>query len=164
VPSDRVYSRLSMALPDRILTAIGKLNVPLYRASRGRLMNKVGRAPVLLLTTTGRRSGQRRTAPVVYLADGERLIVIGSNAGNERTPAWALNLRANPDAQVETGGNRRAVRARVTAGEERAELWRRCNEQYAGFEDYKARTSRDIPVFVLERPERRPSEPGPPKT
>ncbi|MEX1140925.1 MAG: nitroreductase family deazaflavin-dependent oxidoreductase [Thermoleophilaceae bacterium] len=148
--SDRAYSRFSMALPDGALRAIGKLNVPLYRATGGRLFGKLDRAPVLLLTTTGRKSGQRRTAPVVYLEDGDRLVVIGSNAGNERTPAWALNLRANPDAEVEVGSERRRVRARVAEGDERAELWRRVNEQYAGFDGYAARTTRDIAVFVLE--------------
>jgi deazaflavin-dependent oxidoreductase (nitroreductase family) len=110
----------------------GKLNVPLYRATGGRLMGKVGKAPVLLLTTTGRKSGEPRTAPVLYLADGERLIVIGSNAGNARTPAWSLNLKANADAEVEFGRECRRVRARVAEGEERVELWRRANDQYAG--------------------------------
>jgi deazaflavin-dependent oxidoreductase (nitroreductase family) len=128
----------------------GRLNVPVYRATKGRLMGRVGRAPVLLLTTTGRRSGEPRTAPVVYLADGERYVVIGSNAGNTRAPAWALNLRANPGAEVEVRGDRRRVRARVAEGEERADLWRRMNEQYAGFDDYRVRTTRDISVFVLE--------------
>jgi F420H(2)-dependent quinone reductase len=150
VPSDRFYTRFSTSLGTTGLRWAGKLNVPLYRATGGRLMSKVGRAPVLLLTTTGRRSGQKRTAPVVYLADGERMIVIGSNAGNTRAPAWALNLEANPAAEVEVGRRRTAVRARVAEGEERAELWRKSNQQYAGFDDYDARTDRDIAVFVLE--------------
>jgi F420H(2)-dependent quinone reductase len=150
MPSDRAWSRFSTGLGDRGLRALGKLNVPLYRATRGRLMGKVGDAPVLLLTTTGRKSGEPRTAPVVYLADGDRHVVIGSNAGNPRMPAWALNLRANPEAEVEVYADRRPVRARVAEGEERAELWRRMNEQYAGFDDYRARTDREIWVFVLE--------------
>jgi F420H(2)-dependent quinone reductase len=150
VPSDRAYSRFSMAIPAGALTALGKLNVPLYRASRGRLFGRIGRAPVLLLTTTGRRSGEPRTAPVLYLADGERMVVIGSNAGNERPPAWSLNLQSNPDADVEIRGARRKVRARVAEGEEREELWRRMNDQYGGFDRYSARTPRDIPLFVLE--------------
>jgi deazaflavin-dependent oxidoreductase (nitroreductase family) len=128
----------------------GKLNVPVYRATRGRLFGRIGRAPVLLLTTTGRRSGKVRTAPVLYLADGERLVVIGSNAGNERPPAWALNLRANPEAEVQVRGTRRKVRARLAEGDERDELWRRMNEQYAGFDHYRARTGRDIDLVVLE--------------
>jgi deazaflavin-dependent oxidoreductase (nitroreductase family) len=150
VVSDSFNARLSMAMPAGMLRALGKLNVPLYRLTRGRVLGKVGQAPVLLLTSTGRRSGQRRTAPVVFLADGERLIVIGSNAGNTNTPAWSLNLQANPEAEVEIGGQRRSVTARVAEGEERAELWRRSNEQYNGFAAYEARTPRDIKLFVLE--------------
>jgi len=151
VPSDHSLSRFTMALPAGMVRALGKLNVPIYRATRGRLMNSVGRAPVLLLTSTGRRSGKQRTAPVVYLDDGERLIVIGSNAGNLNEPGWSHNLKANPDAEVEIRGKRWRVRARVAEGDERAELWRRMNEQYAGFDDYERRTSRNIVVFVLER-------------
>jgi deazaflavin-dependent oxidoreductase (nitroreductase family) len=139
-----------MSMPAGMLRALGKLNVPVYRLTRGRVLGKVGKAPVLLLTSTGRRSGQQRTAPVVYLADGANVIVIGSNAGNERAPAWSFNLKANPDADVEIYGERRAVRARIAEGEERAELWRKMNAQYAGFDDYEERTSRDIAVFVLE--------------
>jgi deazaflavin-dependent oxidoreductase (nitroreductase family) len=151
MPSDRSFSRFSMSLPPAVLRAAGKMNVPLYRATKGRLGSKVGRAPVLLLTTIGRRSGQQRTAPVLYLEDGgARLIVIGSNAGNERPPAWALNLVANPEAEVEVRSDRRQVRARVAEGHERADLWSKMNAQYGGFEDYRARTARDIFVFVLE--------------
>jgi len=113
-------------------------------------MGKVGKAPVLLLTSTGRKSGEPRTAPVVYLADGARLIVIGSNAGNPRSPAWSHNLKAKPDAEVEVGRERRQVRARIAEGEERVELWRKANEQYAGFDHYKEKTDRDIALFVLE--------------
>jgi len=139
-----------MTMPAGALRAMGRLNVPIYRATRGRVMGKVGRAPVLLLTTTGRRSGQLRTAPVVFVADGERVVVIGSNAGNTHAPAWSHNLKANPAAEIEIRGERRRVSARVTEGEERERLWRMMNEQYAGFEDYEARTSRDIAVFALE--------------
>lgn len=148
--SDRFYARISMAIGDAGLRAVGKLNVPLYRASRGRVLGHVGKLPVALLTTTGRRSGVLRTVPVVCMKDGPRLVVIGSNAGNARTPAWALNLEARPDAEVQLRGDRRKVRARVAAEPERSELWKRVNEQYGGFDEYKARTDRDIPVFVLE--------------
>jgi F420H(2)-dependent quinone reductase len=150
MPGDRFNSRLSRAMPAGALRAMGKLNVPVYRLTRGRLMGKISKAPVLLLTTTGRRSGQRRTTPVCYLADGQRYVVIGSNAGNERAPAWSLNLLASPDAELDVYGKRLAVSARVAEGEERAELWRRSNAQYTGFDDYRERTSREIKVFVLE--------------
>ena len=96
-----------------------------------------------------------KVASGVALADSDvrsanRVIVIGSNAGNERAPAWSYNLKATPDAGVEIYGERRAVRARIAEGEERADLWRKMNAQYAGFDDYEERTSRDIAVFVLE--------------
>jgi deazaflavin-dependent oxidoreductase (nitroreductase family) len=149
MPSDRTYTRLSTTSA-WALKAFGKLHIPLYRASGGRLFGRLDRAPVLLLTTVGRRSGRPRTAPVVYLAEGERLIVIGSNAGHEQAPAWSLNLEANPLAEVELGAERRNVLARIAAGEERAELWRKVNEMYSGFDDYSARTTREIRLFVLE--------------
>src|SRR4051794_10839179 len=124
MPSDRTWTRFTTGISARSLRTIGKLNVPIYKATRGRIMGKVNRAPVLLLTTTGRRSGQRRTAPVLYLSDGDRVVVIGSNAGNVRPPAWALNLLDGPDAEVQIRGERRQVRARVAEGEERDRLWR----------------------------------------
>jgi deazaflavin-dependent oxidoreductase (nitroreductase family) len=145
---------MSQAMGARGLRWAGRLNIPLYRLSGGRIFGRVNKAPVLLLTTTGRKSGRKRTAPVVYLKDGERLVVIGSNAGHSRAPAWSLNLKANPDAEVEVGREHRPVKARVAEGEERDDLWRRHNAQYSGFDEYEARTNRDIAVFVLERPER----------
>jgi F420H(2)-dependent quinone reductase len=150
MPSDRFYSQMSHSLGATGLRLVGKLNAPLYRLSGGRIGGKVGRAPVLLLTTTGRKSGQPRTAPVLYLADGDRFVVINTNAGNAKTPAWSLNLRADPDAEVEVGRRRVQVRARLAEGEERTELWRRHMEQYSGWEYYESKLDREIGVFVLE--------------
>jgi deazaflavin-dependent oxidoreductase (nitroreductase family) len=144
------YSRFSMSLPAGVLRGLGKMNVPVYRMTRGRVLGKVGRAPVLLLTSTGRRTGQSRTAPVLFLRDGGRIVVIGSNAGNTHAPAWSHNLKAHPEAEIEIRGERSLVRARVAEGEERSELWQKMNAQYDGFDDYEQRTSRDISVFVLE--------------
>ncbi|HEX4625399.1 MAG TPA: nitroreductase/quinone reductase family protein [Solirubrobacteraceae bacterium] len=149
--SDRIWTQFSEGLGAAGLRVAGKWNVPLYRATRGRLGGRVGRAPVLLLTTTGRKSGQERTAPVLYLADGDRHVVIGSNAGNRKAPAWALNLEASPEAAIQVGRRRGRVRARVAQGEERETLWRKMNVQYNGFDHYAGRTDRDIRVFVLER-------------
>ena len=149
--SDRAYARFSMALPDWGLRWVGKLNVPLYRLTRGRMFGRVGGSPVVLLTTTGRRSGEQRTAPVIFSRDGDSLVVIGSNAGNARAPAWALNLVANPDAEVQVGGDSWPVTARVTEGDERDRLWAKFNGEYSGFDDYDARTKRKIRVFALER-------------
>lgn len=139
-----------MAIGGTALRMIGKLNVPVYRATGGRLMGKVSRAPVLLLTTTGRRSGALRTAPVLYIRDGESYIVIGSNAGNDRGPAWALNLQAIPEAEVQVRGARQPVIAHLATGHERSRLWQLMNDQYTGFDEYMQSTSREIPVFVLQ--------------
>jgi deazaflavin-dependent oxidoreductase (nitroreductase family) len=150
MPSDRSWARFSNSLGARGLRWTGKLNVPLYRHSGGRIGGKVGKAPVLLLTTTGRKSGQKRTCPVVYLADGGNVVLIDTNAGNERLPAWSLNLGAEPEAEVEVGRKRRPVRARRAEGEERAELWRAHNIQYSGFDEYDAKLGREPSVWVLE--------------
>jgi deazaflavin-dependent oxidoreductase (nitroreductase family) len=147
---DRFYSRMSTGMGATGLRLTGKLNVPLYRLSGGRIGGKVGDAPVLLLTATGRKSGEPRTAPVLYLEDAERLIVIGSNAGHSNEPAWSLNLKANPDAEVEVGRKHSKVRARIAEGDERAGLWRKHVKQFDGFDLYKDRTDRDIAVFILD--------------
>jgi F420H(2)-dependent quinone reductase len=150
VLSDHAWSRFSISLGASGLKALGKFNVPIYRLTRGRVLGKVGKAPVLLLTSTGRRSGQPRTAPILYMDDGANVIVIGSNAGNRNEPAWSYNLKANPDAKIEIRGHKRLVTARVAEGEERRRLWDLMNVEYEGFNDYEQRTNRDIAVFVLE--------------
>ena len=150
MPSDHSWARLSNSLGATGLRLVGKLNAPLYRLSGGRVGGKLGKAPILLLTTTGRKSGQPRTAPVLYLADGDNFVVINTNAGNEKTPAWSLNLRANPEAAVEVGNKRVEVRSRLAEGEERAELWRRHMQQYSGWEFYESKLDREVGVFVLE--------------
>ena len=150
MPSDTFWSRFSNSLGAKGLRMTGKFNVPVYRLTGGRVGGKVGQAPICLLTTTGRKSGEPRTAPVVYLADGERVILIDTNAGNEKLPAWSHNLTANPEAEVELGRKRRAVRARVAEGDERAELWSRHIEQFAGFDFYLTKLERTPSVWVLE--------------
>ncbi len=150
MPSDTFWSRFSNSLGAKGLRMTGKLNVPVYRLTGGRIGGKVGQAPICLLTTTGRKSGEPRTAPVVYLADGDRVILIDTNAGNERLPAWSHNLKAKPEAEVELGRERRAVRARVAAGEERAELWRKHIDQFEGFDFYLTKLERTPSVWVLE--------------
>lgn len=150
MPSDLAWARFSNSLGAQGLRWVGKLNVPVYRLSGGRVGGRVGKAPVLLLTTTGCRSGERRTCPVVYLAQGPNVVLIDTNAGNERLPAWSRNLSACPEAEVEVGRQRRAVQARRAVGEERAELWRAHNAQFAGFDDYDGKLSREPSVWVLE--------------
>jgi F420H(2)-dependent quinone reductase len=152
VPSDHFWARVSNSLGATGLRWVGKLNTPLYRATGGRVGGRLRKAPILLITTIGRKSGQQRTAPVLYLEDEGRMVVIDTNAGNAPVPAWSLNLKANPEAEVEIGRRRIPVRARAAEGEERAELWRKHNEQYAGFDDYQEKLDSDRPitVYVLE--------------
>ena len=106
--------------------------------------------PVMALTTTGRKSGSPRSTPVIYVEDGERLVVMPSNAGNDRTPSWWLNLQANPEAEVQLGKKCRRVRARRATPEEAERLWPRMRELYSGFEEYQSFTEREQPIVLLE--------------
>ena len=124
-----------------------------YRLSGGLIGGRVGGLPILLLTTTGRRSGKKRTMPLVYLLDGDNMVVIASNGGAEQHPAWWLNLRANPQAEVQVGSNSKSVTAEIATGEERERLWRQVVEMYHGYDEYRRMTEREIPVVVL-RPQR----------
>jgi deazaflavin-dependent oxidoreductase (nitroreductase family) len=104
---------------------VTRLHAWVYRRSGGRVVGRMGGQPVLLLQATGRRSGQTHITPVQYLADGDTFVVVASNAGAARPPAWYLNLRANPRARVELGARRIDVRAQEAAGQEREALWER---------------------------------------
>jgi len=110
-------------------------------------------APLLLLTTTGAKSGQRRTTPVMYLPDGNRLIIFASKAGAPTNPDWYHNLVAHPQAAVEVGTETFDITAVVATGEERDRLFARQAELYPGFANYQARITRQIPVIALERRE-----------
>jgi F420H(2)-dependent quinone reductase len=107
--------------------------------------------PVLLLTTTGRRSGQQRTVPLTYFEDGDALLVVGSKGGSPRHPDWYLNLIADPDADIQVGGERRPVRGRAATAEEAERLWPMVLERAPVYGKYRAKTSREIPLVLLER-------------
>jgi len=106
--------------------------------------------PVLSITTTGRRSGQRHSTVVAYMRDEHRLVVTAANLGHERPPAWFLNLMALPNAEVELEGRRLPVTARRAKGHEAAELWRRWLELLPAADAFRAIAGREIPVVVLE--------------
>ena len=125
------------------------LNNVLYRASGGRLFGSYDGNPVVLLHHVGRRSGEPRVTPLIYLPDGEDVVVVGSMGGTPKDPAWVHNLRARPEVEIELGRERREVRARVADAEERARLWPRLVEHYPAFAAYQARTEREIPVVIL---------------
>ncbi|WP_433378647.1 nitroreductase/quinone reductase family protein [Actinoplanes sp. CA-142083] len=121
----------------------------LGRVTRGRVV-ALGMAPSLMLTTTGRRSGLPRSNPLQYVRDGESLIVIASNWGGEKDPAWAWNLRANPAAHVTLGGRELPVTAVEAEGEDRRRLWNLIVDQWPGYEAYRTRAShRTLRIFRL---------------
>jgi deazaflavin-dependent oxidoreductase (nitroreductase family) len=128
----------------------GRVHAALYRATGGRIGHTAGRITNLLLTTTGRRSGQPRTVPLAYLADGPRFVVVASNGGSDRPPAWWTNLRAQPVATVQVGARVAPVVARVATPAEHAILWPRLTAVNPFFAQYAQITSRRIPVVVLE--------------
>jgi len=122
-----------------------------FRASGGKVGGQFEGAPLLLLHTIGAKSGQPRVNPMMYLADGDRLVIFASKAGAPTNPAWYHNLLANPEAEVEVGTESVAVRARVAADDERERLWTAQKQRYPGFAGYEQKTTRTIPVVVLER-------------
>ncbi|MEA2271537.1 MAG: hypothetical protein QOI98_245 [Solirubrobacteraceae bacterium] len=128
-----------------------KVDAPLLRMSNGRISLSVGQ-PVLLLTTRGAKSGKPRAAPLLYMLDGDRIILIASKAGNLRHPSWYHNVKAHPDVDVKAKGRSGRYRAREAEGEERERLWEIANDQYRGYDVYQERAGdRRIPVIVLER-------------
>lgn len=128
----------------------GALNTRLYRATKGKVGGTLAGAPVLLLTTTGRKSGQARTTPLLYLRDGERYVVVASKGGFPTHPAWYLNLQQNARVQVEVGKETKQLTARTASAEEKARLWPALVAMYKSYESYQERTERPIPVVFLE--------------
>ncbi len=127
-----------------------KANTWVYRATGGKVGGKFMRgAPVCLITTTGRKSGQKRTVALIYLQDGEDVILVASKGGMEHHPQWYLNMEANPDVEVEIGTTITPMKARRASDEEKAAYWPKLVEIYPDYEDYQARTTRNIPVMVL---------------
>ena len=122
-----------------------------FRAHRGKSGGPMEGRPLLLLTTAGAKSGQLRTTPMMYIPDGDRLLVIASNAGAPTHPDWYRNLLAHPEVTVEVGNETFKAIAIATEGSERQRLWTRIVELYPFFADHEAKTTRQIPVIVLER-------------
>jgi deazaflavin-dependent oxidoreductase (nitroreductase family) len=141
------------ALQWRIWHRFTQAHVRAYRLSGGRIGGTFRGAPVLLLDHVGRKSGRNRTSPLLYLDDGDDLVIVASKGGSHTHPVWWLNLRDRPQTTVEVGSERRAVRARQANADEKARLWPKLVELYAPYADYQKRTSRDIPVAILERAE-----------
>ena len=125
----------------------------LYRRTGGRLGHTIPGVPgrMLLLDHVGAKSGTERTSPLLYIEDGDDVVIVASKGGFPKHPAWYHNLAANPDTTVQIGGEKRAVHARVANPEERERLWPLAVKAYHGYEDYAARSKgREIPLVILE--------------
>jgi deazaflavin-dependent oxidoreductase (nitroreductase family) len=133
-----------------LLIPVWVLHRAVYRATAGRIGRRTGGPPALLLTTIGRRSGRPRQVSLYYLEDGPNAVVVASNAGSERDPDWWLNLQASPDAVAWLGPRRRRVRARRASPQELERIWPRLVQMYPGYETYRRRVGRELPVVILE--------------
>jgi deazaflavin-dependent oxidoreductase (nitroreductase family) len=131
------------------LRAMSGINTALYRLTGGKVGGRMGKAPILLLTVAGRKSGKRRTTPLLYGRDGDNFVVIASMGGAPKHPAWYLNLHGQ-EAEVQVRRERLRVRARDAEGEERERLWALMVSLYPSYDDYQKKTERRIPVVVLE--------------
>ena len=131
------------------LRAMSGLNTALYRLTGGKVANRMGKAPILLLTVAGRKSGKRRTTPLLYGRDGDNYVVIASMGGAPKHPAWYHNLQGQ-EAEIQVGRKRLRVRARDAEGEERERLWALMVSLYPSYDSYQQKTERRIPVVVLE--------------
>jgi deazaflavin-dependent oxidoreductase (nitroreductase family) len=133
-----------------MMRTVSALNTWIYRVSGGRWMGRFpSGAPVCLLTTQGRKSGQRRTVPLLFLADGDDLVIVASQGGAPQHPGWYFNLVADPAAQVQIGRRQFAAVSRVVNEQEKAALWPRLVAIYPPYEAYQQRTKRPIPVVRL---------------
>ena len=132
------------------MVLFGPEHVERYRATDGEEGHDWQGTTVLLLTTTGRKSGEPRVMPLIYQPDGDNYVVVASKGGWDNHPLWYLNLEANPDVEVQVKGDRFKARARTADGEERERLWKVMTATWPQYDSYQKKTDRQIPVVVLE--------------
>ncbi len=146
---------LYLDVVDRIWPVLRRVmggHTAVYRATNGKIGHRFpGAPPMLLLDHVGAKSGTRRTSPLVYVRDGDDLVLVASKGGNPKNPAWFHNLKANPETTVQVGSDKIPVRARVASDTERERLWPKAVKTYSGYSEYQERTPRKIPLVVLER-------------
>lgn len=133
------------------IQAFMAFNTFLIRISGGRLGGSMGRQTVLILHTTGRKSGQPRAVPISYFRDGENFCIVGSNWGQEKNASWYFNLKDNPRAALEVNGEKISVLAHEAEGEEYARLWQIAIKRNPPYENYKKNVTRPIPIMVFKR-------------
>ena len=136
-----------MTDPDNLF---GQEHVDTYRATDGETGHDWKGARVLLLTTTGRKSGEPRTTPLIYREDDGRYVIVASKGGWDAPPVWYLNLKEEPTVEIQVKGNVMTARARDATAEEKPALWKLMTEEWPDYDDYQQRTDREIPVVILE--------------
>jgi deazaflavin-dependent oxidoreductase (nitroreductase family) len=134
----------------QFIKPFSRLNTLVYKLTGGRLMGKFQGMPIMLLGFTGLKSGRQRTVPLMYVPYKDGVIVVGSQGGAPKSPVWVRSIQANPDITAQYKGKKMELRARHVDDAEKAEVWPTCVKHYPPFEDYQARTERNIPVFVCE--------------
>ncbi len=134
---------------DRTARHLSTLHTLLYRTTRGRIGRRLVDNDILLLSTAGRHTGRTHTVPLLYLRDGQDLVVIASWGGRDRHPEWYLNLQAEPRAIAQINGRRSSVSATTAGAERRKRLWPEVLAAYDGYQAYESRTDREIPVVIL---------------
>ncbi len=136
---------------DAVFKVVTRIHRAVFDLSQGKLAGTASGMPVVKLTTIGRKSGQRRTTMLTSpLVDGDNVVLVASFGGDDRDPAWFGNLVANPEVEVVMSGSTKMMRARVTEGDERTGLWETLTAKHANYAGYQRKTSRQIPVVVLE--------------
>jgi len=135
-----------------LIKNIGKWQVAVYRATGGRIWNRFLGAPVAILTSVGHKSGEIRRTPLLFLEQGNNVVIAASKGGMSKPPIWMFNLQKTPDCEIQIGPRNRPMRARVATDAEEQDLWPKLTAIYADFEEYRARTEgvRHIPLFILE--------------
>ena len=140
-----------MVLKDAVFKAVTRFHQLVFDVTKGKVTGKGMGMPVLKLTTVGRKSGQRRSTMLTSpLIEGDNVILVASYGGDDRNPMWYSNLVANPDVDLVMNGSTRAMRARVAEGDERTRLWEALAAKHTNYAGYQRKTSRQIPVVVLE--------------
>ncbi|GLW10953.1 nitroreductase [Microtetraspora sp. NBRC 13810] len=129
----------------------GEEHVKRYRATDGEEGHEWQGTVTLILTTTGRRSGERHSTPLIYQRSGDDYLLVASKGGSDAPPAWYLNLQANPEVEVQVKADRFRARARTATPEEKPEMWRTMTAAWPAYDEYQTKTDREIPVVVLER-------------
>ena len=142
---------MGRAAKDTILRVANVVHRGVFNATDGRLGGSLVGMPALILKTTGRKSGEQRTtmltAPIV---EGDRIVLVASYGGDDRHPAWFLNLKAKPEVEITMRGATKAMHARIATSDEKDEMWPRITRAYRGYAGYQKKTTRDIPIVILE--------------